>query len=345
MLVLWLLVGCGGAVENSAPDDGSSPSNEASVGAARGQIVSTASGLIGEVTDLTVSEQGWVVVADRLENAVKVFDSIGTLVHTLGRAGAGPGEFNSPIAVEARGDSVLVVDVGNARLQVVTLEGSYVRSEGLPALPRGGYWDLGAGDLKAGPTMGLDSALVKVFDGPSEVAQVGTAVGPPLRRVNPAAMKQDLINGDIPDLFLNTVRPVLGDANDVWIVEPSRAVVERFDLTSAVRLDSVPFEDPDFEQVRRDFMAENAELPGMRMAAPDFLYGGQVIEGELWVLVAQGGDRGPELVAVAGGGDVRPLPFELPVGTVMFAVDEGRGRVYAGTNQAELFRIDGGGAR
>ena len=308
-------------------------------------IVSVESGIIGEASDIGVTESGHVVVADRLGNAVHVFDSVGGLVRSIGRLGAGPSEFNSPITLEVRADSVLVVDVGNARMQVVTLDGSYVRTEGLPPSPRGGYWDIGPGTLTAGPTLGLDSTLAKVFAGPTElVSRIGTPVGTVSQVIRPRAMKRDLVNGTIPTLFLNTVRPVFGSEGEVWLVEPARAVVERFELATGERLDSVGLSDPGFEQVREDFMAANAELPGTRMDPPFFLLGGRVVDGDLWVLVARGSEVPPKLLAVSGGGEVRPLPYEMPLGAILFAVDAARKRVYVATDLAELYRVESTGA-
>ncbi|HEY5545797.1 MAG TPA: hypothetical protein VIK50_07045 [Gemmatimonadaceae bacterium] len=59
---------------------------------------------------------------------LNVYDARGKLRRTIGRKGAGPGEFRSPLRfVPGNGDSLFVVDDGNARIQVVTSTGDYVR--------------------------------------------------------------------------------------------------------------------------------------------------------------------------------------------------------------------------
>jgi len=71
---------------------------------------------------------GNVWVADSLANHVKIFDSSGTLLRTVGAAGQGVGQFASPagLFVDQPGGRVLIVDQLNARLQVFDLSGDYV---------------------------------------------------------------------------------------------------------------------------------------------------------------------------------------------------------------------------
>lgn len=58
-----------------------------------------------------------------------VYDAKGRVTGTIGRRGGGPGEFAGPLNVAVdRGDTLHVVDNTNARLQVVTVTGDFVRS-------------------------------------------------------------------------------------------------------------------------------------------------------------------------------------------------------------------------
>ena len=67
-------------------------------------------------------------------------------------------------------------------------------------------------------------------------------------------------------------------------------------------------------------------------------------DGELWVLVAMGAERPPRLVAVSVGGDVRRLPYEIPLGATQFAIDAVPNRIYVATDMAELYRVEATGA-
>ncbi len=67
---------------------------------------------------------GRVIVADRLEKAVRALDFRSGTVRDIGRVGSGPGEFQMPGALlPLPGDSTLLVDFGNMRLTVITPSG------------------------------------------------------------------------------------------------------------------------------------------------------------------------------------------------------------------------------
>jgi len=75
-----------------------------------------------------VDESGTLYICDTGNSRVVVVDSTGRLLHTLGRAGSGPGEFRYPLAVRASGDGVFVLDYGNARIQAFDRRLRYVAS-------------------------------------------------------------------------------------------------------------------------------------------------------------------------------------------------------------------------
>lgn len=59
---------------------------------------------------------------------LSVYDATGKPVRTIGRKGAGPGEFRSPLRVAVgSGDSLYVLDDANSRIQVVAASGAYAR--------------------------------------------------------------------------------------------------------------------------------------------------------------------------------------------------------------------------
>lgn len=59
---------------------------------------------------------------------LSVYDAAGKPVRTIGRKGAGPGEFRSPLRVAVgSGDSLYVLDDANSRIQVLSAAGAYAR--------------------------------------------------------------------------------------------------------------------------------------------------------------------------------------------------------------------------
>lgn len=76
---------------------------------------------------------GRVFVTDDVAHCIQVFDGAGTLLQTLGRHGAGPGELMWPDAVHWGADGRLyIADAGANRIQVWTQEGRYLRDIGRP---------------------------------------------------------------------------------------------------------------------------------------------------------------------------------------------------------------------
>jgi hypothetical protein len=75
--------------------------------------------ILEEVSAARRQRDGDLVVADRQGRAVRVYDGQGSFVKSLGRPGAGPGEFQSPAEVVlAPGDSILVWDEQLFRLSL-----------------------------------------------------------------------------------------------------------------------------------------------------------------------------------------------------------------------------------
>ena len=72
---------------------------------------------------------GRLLVTDWIEQRIALVDFARGTVTDRGRVGAGPAEFRLPGALFAfRGDSALLVDVGNARLAVLAPDGAIARS-------------------------------------------------------------------------------------------------------------------------------------------------------------------------------------------------------------------------
>ena len=75
------------------------------------------------VSDAVLHRGTWFVL-DRRGTQVHRISEAGSLLGSFGREGEGPGEFSRPVAIAARGDTVIVLD--GTRLQLYDLEGSHV---------------------------------------------------------------------------------------------------------------------------------------------------------------------------------------------------------------------------
>jgi hypothetical protein len=68
------------------------------------------------IAEIAVDSRGQVFVLDDLECKIHVFNAAGTRIRTLGRKGAGPGEFDRPRRLQVLGDTVFIVDRVNHRI-------------------------------------------------------------------------------------------------------------------------------------------------------------------------------------------------------------------------------------
>ena len=77
--------------------------------------------------DMVVDKKGMVFICDEGNHRIQVFDEAGNYHRTIGRRGNGPADFLNPNAVALNIQGNLVVaDVMNIRIQVLTPEGKYI---------------------------------------------------------------------------------------------------------------------------------------------------------------------------------------------------------------------------
>lgn len=72
--------------------------------------------LFSSVQALAVSADGRIIVADRSEPRIRIFDARGRVQRTFGRTGAGPGELRLPIGIGAADGALTVYDMTNRQL-------------------------------------------------------------------------------------------------------------------------------------------------------------------------------------------------------------------------------------
>ena len=121
LLVLW---GCGSAAPSSdldAEPSGFEP--ELRIGSVDEPDYS-----LTYVADLEVGPDGRIYVLQRQEQLIRVFDRTGRFVGTIGRRGAGPGEFASPSRMGWKGDTLWVIDKHQRRISFFGPDGTFLSS-------------------------------------------------------------------------------------------------------------------------------------------------------------------------------------------------------------------------
>lgn len=90
--------------------------------------------MFGYAAGATRLANGSLLVADRSENTIRVIDAAGKLARTVGRAGDGPGEFQSIIWAGGCGvDSMLVWDLRRRQASMIGPSGAVARQFAVPA--------------------------------------------------------------------------------------------------------------------------------------------------------------------------------------------------------------------
>jgi hypothetical protein len=81
------------------------------------------------IGSVALAGDGSLVVLERTERQVRIYDpGSGDLVRAWGRGGSGPGEFQAPSWMGARGDTVWVGDMGLGRLTVFSTAGELLQT-------------------------------------------------------------------------------------------------------------------------------------------------------------------------------------------------------------------------
>ncbi|EDO29851.1 predicted protein, partial [Nematostella vectensis] len=90
---------------------------------------------------------GSIIVADRSNNRIQIFDNYGNFVHKFGSAGSRNGQFDRPAGVtcDHERDRIIVADKDNHRVQVFSLDGTFLLKFGEKGSKNGQFsypWDV-----------------------------------------------------------------------------------------------------------------------------------------------------------------------------------------------------------
>ena len=89
-----------------------------------GELAGDANYQFGQIAGVDADQAGNVYALDQQGQDVRVYDTTGKYLRTIGKPGSGPGEIGANSAgLEVMGDEVYVVDLGNQRLSRFSLEG------------------------------------------------------------------------------------------------------------------------------------------------------------------------------------------------------------------------------
>jgi hypothetical protein len=338
LVIALLFTGCAG------PDDApeGAPDREAAfqrvLEGAVDTVVSTESGLLASAADLGLTRDGTLLVLDAGSHSLHIIHPDGRDLRTVGRMGAGPGEFSSPSSLAVQGDTILVVDSRNGRLQSIALDGTPLASRPLPpgyppAVAAAGWFVV--------PTLGIDSILARIHaaDG-TRGPEIGEIQGTISRMIDMNALKEEIRDGGVPTIFLNTARARTAGDSTVWLLVPARGLVERYGI-SGTRHAGLTLTDPGFDGVRADFIERNAVAEPMAAVPLDLILDARPVQDHLWVLLGRPPEEGARIAVISPTGKVEGV-IDVPgvVGARRFIPDRERGWLWFVVQEtAEILRM------
>jgi hypothetical protein len=292
-------------------------------------LITLESELLAAPVDVTVDEDGNVYVLDaRLASIVVLPVADGAPV-TLGAQGAGPGELDGPGAVAVASDSIRVIDSGNGRVQVLTSDGTPVRSYPLTAERLGGIALNGNGHVAVSTHGLVEESLVLTFGPDGEpLAGIGAPVVPPHQFWDMAAIRAEILDGQVPQPLRNMSRPTLDSQGALWLALSTEGIVQRYDAEGTL-LWALPLEEPEMPGIKERFFQRNRELNIPGFAVLSYVSDGVVVDGTLWLLLNVP-DTDPCVVLVISGEGVlrQRLTFPNLTGATQLAVDPDRRLLY-----------------
>lgn len=114
----------------------------------------------GVIGDIVLGEGGEVYVLDRQLTEVKVFSADGEYLRTLGREGEGPGEFRNPSdLLLLPGETIGVVQMMPARIELLTPDGDPAGTFPLPASEEGGMRQLAGAEFRGGSLVLMGASM------------------------------------------------------------------------------------------------------------------------------------------------------------------------------------------
>lgn len=221
-------------------------------------LVTTESGTLSIPADIVVAGDGSIFVLDYGGPHILQLDpEAQSIIHRIGRPGAGPGELRTPLGLAIRGDTIVTTNAGNGRFERFLIDGSVL--PGRPAPPGAllGRLSLNSDGGFILPTNGADSTLARLYGPDGQAAHgVGQAMLPfdPIFRLG--AYRNAAIRGEVPDYFRNGVIAAIADDSVVWLAMNTEPAIERFDARGN-SLGRTTLSSPVFATIRQWYIDRN----------------------------------------------------------------------------------------
>jgi len=238
--------------------------------------------------DIALDQEGRIYVLDARDCNIKIFKSNGNFIRTIAQGGSGPGELNRPWIMRLIKDKIYIADTGNRRIQVLDLDGKYLKSYRLP-LEFGFGMDFdSSGNLYLNSQGFREDRLISVYDNRGRsVRKFGDLEGKSFQYYDFALIKRKIRKGSLPDSFKNDVLLVTDSRDHVFAVHRALRKI-RIYSTSGKLLETVEIRAEEYQKVYREFLRKNKEIENRPAAFYPLYYVNDLAvdgEGNLFILL------------------------------------------------------------
>lgn len=213
--------------------------------------------ILANPVDIAISDEGLIYILDSEDNDIKIFKQDGTFIKRVGRRGNGPGEFVRPWAIYIIKDEIYIADAGNKRVQILSIDGKYLRGYKAPI-------EYGAGlafDSRSNlylNTQGIRRPkLISVYDtGGNLVQQFGNLEGKSIKGHNITLIKNKIKKGKIPDSFKNDLLLTVDKNENLFAVHRALKKYKKYSLKGEL-LDEIEIKTEEYQKIYENFRKKN----------------------------------------------------------------------------------------
>lgn len=219
--------------------------------------------IIANPVRIAACEDGFILYDDALKQ-IHIFSDNGEHMHTFGREGRGPGEFQSISALTCDSGQIIVSDSELLRLTTFDLEGNTLSNRDLTASLFAIDNTVISSNQFITPTNGQEGGLAKYVDRENNIEIV---FGEPITATPETAdfnqWQRDLSSGKVPDFFRNRVA-VSGDESFFYAFLQTEGILQQYS-TDGTPTWETKFELPEFEDEFNRFVEQNRDNPPGRI--------------------------------------------------------------------------------
>lgn len=175
----------------------------------------------------------------------------------------------------------------------------------------------------------MDSVLAVIrHPNGEELTRIGTPLAAATPVIRMTEIKDQIENGEVPGIFLNTATALIDDEDAVWLLISAAARVERYSPVGD-RLVSLDLDEPEFASAWREFVLRNRESEPNQVFQLQYLRDAEIVGQNLWILLPSAEGNGASVVVLSRMGEtVERIRFPQVKGAGSFTVDEARDVAY-----------------